>query len=93
LFDALVQSFHQESKQIVFADGESVLTKPLIDDTDSLSPSTREEADSRMMLHVAHAAHRGHQKIKIQIVDTDVVVLAVYVSDTPGCHNIIFMTG
>ena len=36
-----------------------------------LTPCSHEEADSRMMLHVVHAAH----KILVRTVDTDVVVL------------------
>ena len=35
-----------------------------------------------MMLHVAHAAQHGHQRIVLRTVDTDVVVLAVMVSQT-----------
>lgn len=34
------------------------------------------------MLHVAHAAQHGHQKILVRTVDTDVVVLAVMVAGT-----------
>lgn len=41
-----------------------------------------QEADSHMLLHVAHAARNGHQEIMIQTVDTDVVVLAVAVAQT-----------
>ena len=33
-----------------------------------------------MMLHVAHAARHGHQRILVRTVDTDVVVLAVMVA-------------
>lgn len=41
-----------------------------------------EEADSRMLLHVSHSARNGPQKIMIQTVDTDDVVLAVAVAQT-----------
>ena len=52
-------------------------SKPLLlPDLASLTPFNHEEADSRMLLHTYHAAQHGHQKI-VQIVDTDVVVLAV----------------
>ena len=33
-----------------------------------------------MLLHASHAAQHGHHKILIRTVDTDVVVLAVYVA-------------
>ena len=33
-----------------------------------------------MLLHVSHAAHCGHHELLIQTVDTDVVVLALYVA-------------
>lgn len=42
-----------------------------------ISPCTHEEADSRIMLHVADAA-RQYNVIRIRTVDSDVVVLAVY---------------
>ncbi|KAG0725202.1 hypothetical protein GWK47_039077 [Chionoecetes opilio] len=40
---------------------------------------TQKEGDTRMMLHVAHAAQHGHHQIQVRTVDTDVVVLAVMV--------------
>ena len=51
----------------------------LLDDLGSISPCTHEEADTRMLLHVYHAAHHGHDKLLVRTVDTDVVVLAVSV--------------
>ena len=59
-----------------------VLSKPPLPDRSSIAPCTHEEADSRMLLHVAHAARNGHHKIMIQTVDTDVVVVAVAVART-----------
>ena len=46
--------------------------------TEGLAPCTHEEADNRMMLHIADAA-RQHKAVLICTVDSDVVVLAVYV--------------
>ena len=66
-----------EDKQLVVTDDVAVLSKPPLADLSSISPCTHEEADTRMLLHVAHAAQHGHQRIMIQTVDTDVVVLAV----------------
>ena len=49
----------------------------LLPDVASLTHFNHEEADSGMLLHASHVAQHGHQKILIQTVDTDVVVLAV----------------
>ena len=55
-----------------------VLRTQLLQDVHTLSPCSPEEAESRMLLHVTHAAHHGHHQILIRTVDTDVVVLAVF---------------
>ena len=73
----------------------SILSKPPLHDSDSLSACNHEEADSRMtteccivcmqqLLHANHAALCGHLNILIRTVETDVVVLAVSVSETLG---------
>ncbi|KAL8620009.1 hypothetical protein ACOMHN_015291 [Nucella lapillus] len=46
-------------------------------DTSTLCPCSHEEADTRMMLHLRHAADEGHTKAFLRTVDSDVVVLAV----------------
>ena len=69
--------FVHEDKQLVITNDVEVLSKPALSDLSSTSLCTHEEADTRMLLHVAHAVRNGHQKIMIQTVDTDVVVLAV----------------
>ena len=56
------------------------MSKSSLPDTSALSPCNHEEADSRIMLHAAHAAYK---KILIRTVDTDVVVLAVALARTP----------
>ena len=43
----------------------------------ALSPCQHEEADTRMMLHLYHAAGQGHSKAFLRTVDCDVVVLAI----------------
>lgn len=48
-------------------------------ETTSLSLCTHEEADTRMLLHVADAVQQGDQNIVLRTVDTDVLVLAVAV--------------
>ena len=70
----------QDDKQLVITDGEAVLSKPTLLDLALLAPCSHEEADSRMLLHVSHAANHGHHNILIKTVDTDVVVLAVSVA-------------
>ena len=64
------------SKELVMTDGTGVSCKPLRE-TSAIAPCNHEEADSRMMVHVTDAFHRGYKKIQIRSVDTDVVVLAV----------------
>ena len=75
LSGALLDSFQLAGKQLVITNQDAVLSKPPLLDTTILAPCTQEEADSRMMLHAALAAHAGHSKITIRTVDTDVVVL------------------
>ena len=75
----LAESFQEEGKELVVTDGVQVICVPQQEDVNSLAPCNQEEADTRMMLHVAHAAQHGHQEIQVRTVDTDVVVLAVMV--------------
>ena len=79
LSGALHDSFQLAEKQLVITDVDTVLSKPPLQDITGLAPCNHEEADTRMMLHVAHA---GHSKIIIRTVDTDVVVLAVALTRT-----------
>ena len=46
-----------------------------------IAPCSPEEADSHMILHVAHAVQHGHHRILVRTIDTDVVVLAVMVAE------------
>ncbi|KAL8616806.1 hypothetical protein ACOMHN_017843 [Nucella lapillus] len=46
-------------------------------DLTSVSSCQQKEADTRIMLHLQHAAQQGHQKAFIRTVDSDVVILAV----------------
>ena len=43
----------------------------------NLAPYTREEADTRMILHAADAVQEGYRKIVVRTVDTNVLVLAI----------------
>ena len=73
------ESFQEEGKALVVTDGELVICVPQHEDVKSLAPCNQEKADTRMMLHIAHAAQHGHHQIQVRTVDTDVVVLAVMV--------------
>lgn len=43
---------------------------------DSISPCNQEEADSRILLHVAAAAQEGYPRVLIRTNDSDVIVIA-----------------
>ena len=81
---ALIDLFNLKEKQLIITDGESILSKPLLDNLDSISSCTHKEADTRMLLHACHAVHHGHEKLLIRTVGTDVVVLAVSVMQALG---------
>ena len=82
----LVESFKQDDKELVVTDGNQVLCVPQQEDIHLIAPCSHEEADNRMMLHVAHAQHDHHQ-ILVRTVDTDVVMLAVMVAETLPAKN------
>lgn len=46
-------------------------------DVSRIAPCTHEEADTRIILHLDDAVNKGHTKVSIRTVDTDMVVLAV----------------
>ena len=64
-----------DNKQVYVTTGEQVLSNPRKEEKATLNPCEHEEADTRMLLHVAHAARHGHSKVLIWTVDTDVVIL------------------
>ena len=55
---------------------ETVLSSRPCDVT-TLQPCNHSEADTRILLHLAHAAEHGHTKTYVRTVDSDGVVLAV----------------
>ena len=81
LFSYLSQTVSQmplaDEKQVYVTNGVQVLNNPRKEDNAALNPCGHEEADTRMMVHAAHAADHGHSKILIQIVDTNVLAIAV----------------
>ena len=46
-------------------------------DLTGVSPCNHDEADTRVFVHVEHAADSGNQKFAVKTVDTDVVFLAI----------------
>ena len=71
-------SLETEGTELVFTLKEGVVCYPARE-TLMLAPCSHEEADTRMMVHVADAAASGYSSILIRTVDTDVVALAVAV--------------
>lgn len=53
-----------------------------------LSPCSHEEADTRILLHLEDAVNKGHTKISIRTVDTDVLVLAVTAAERLQIHEL-----
>ena len=64
------------TEEIVTTRGEEVYVR-VQRDTSRLSPYNHEEAEIRMILHVADVIQEGYMKMLLRTVDTDVVVLAV----------------
>ena len=64
-------------KEVVSTYDKGVFCSPQREDTAALSPCTHEEADTRIIVHYVDALKRGHRKIMIRTVDTDVVVLSI----------------
>ncbi|XP_061721794.1 uncharacterized protein LOC133528424 isoform X2 [Cydia pomonella] len=62
-------------KEFVITDGSEALSKTT--PTENMAPCNHEEADTRVMLHLADAVLKGHSKVMLRTVDTDVVVLAI----------------
>ena len=64
-------------KEIYSTNGDRILCSASETNRQHLEPCSHEEADSRIMLHVADQVRQGHKRILIRTVDSDVVVLAV----------------
>ena len=66
-----------QGKVIYATDGGNVLTTEANALLTNLSPCLHEEADTRLLLHVADAVKKSHRKLCVRTVDTDVVVNAI----------------
>jgi len=64
------------------------------DDMDILRPCNHEEADTRILLHVADAANQGITRVLVRSRDTDVLVLCVAnLGNIPGLEELWVSTG
>ncbi len=70
-----------DGKQLFVISPDTVSPNP-VNDVAFLSLCSHEEADTRILVHVADAARSGHSRVGICIVDTDVVVLAISLVQT-----------
>ena len=73
-------------QELVITDGKGVHCNPARN-TVNISPCNHEEADSRIMLHIADAAERGFSNILVRTVDTDVVLFAVATVGPTGARH------
>lgn len=78
LSDRIIRNGVPDNKQLVITD-QTHCQSSHVDVNNMLDPCSHEEADTRMILHVAHAVANSYNHIMIRTVDTDVVVLAVAV--------------
>ena len=62
---------------IYATDGRNVLTTMANAVLTNLSTCLHKEADTRLLLHAADAVKKGHRKLCVSTVDTDVVVIAI----------------
>ena len=76
----VAHNLHDSSKQLIVSYGSDVLSVPKIGEN-RLMPCSQEEADTRMLLHLADAGQQGLKRVMIRTVDTDVVVLAIALRD------------
>ena len=66
-----------ERKVVYATDGRNILTTMANAALTNLSPCLHEEADTGLLLHAADAVKKGHRKLCVRTVDTDVVVIAI----------------
>ena len=71
-----IEMINTEGPELVSTYYEDVVSSSNVDKL-GLAPCNHEEADSRIILHVAHGSRHGHTKILIRTVDSDVLVLAI----------------
>ena len=76
-----IQSCETGRKVIISTEDEAIVsTQNDTSDVEYLQPCSLAEADTRILLHIAHCARQGLRKVIIRTIDTDVVVLAIGIS-------------
>ena len=66
-----------EGKAVYATDGHDMLCSMAQIDLTGLVPCSHEEADTRLLLHVADAVKKCYRKLLVRTGDTDVVVVAI----------------
>ncbi len=73
-----IQSCEKGRKVIISTKDEAIVSTQIdTSDVEYHQPCSHEEADTRILLHIAHCARQGLRKVIIRTIDTDVVVLAI----------------
>ena len=70
-----IRLYCRPNKVILSTLGESVVSSSDGTDFSNLAPCTHEEADFRIMLHVADMVRNGMTKVRVRTCDTDVLVI------------------
>ena len=72
-----IQGYKKEDKTLVTTLADSAVSNNIAFNNTNLSPSTHEEADYRMILHISDMTRYGCRKIKVLTIDTDVVIICL----------------
>ena len=75
--EALLHLFEDINCEFVTNTGEETKCSKALN-LDDLNPYGHEEADTGIFLRAKHAASMGHRKLLIRTVDSDVVILAIF---------------
>ena len=65
-----------EGKVLYATSAQNVLSSTCQAELSNLTPCSQEEADTRLILHVADAVAKGKRRVSVRTVDMDVLVLA-----------------
>ena len=83
----LQRSTVESTYHLLTTKADIVLSNKATDIT-AVSPCQQEEADTRMMLHLRHAAMQGHTKAYVRTDDSDVVVLTISIFHKLGLSEL-----
>jgi len=67
-----------DGKSIYATDETNVLCSLADADLDNVVPCSQEEADTRVFFHASDAVNKGYRKLSVRTVDTDIVILAIF---------------